>query len=328
MNLKLKNTLINKRGLKLSSIKSYESIMKNFAENFNVKTINIKFIKTNIDKIMDLYSDKSHSKQIGIYTVMLLVLSPNEKKKPSKKNLIVYDLVNKKLKELNNNYKTNKENQVKSPKEEANWLDINIIYQFIKDNETKYIKLFKLDKTPVNYLNLQKFLIMKLYTVIPPRRLDYSDMTYITIKGFDVLSADDKMNNNYFVLSKSKKNQSIFWFGKLNTKSLDNSVQLGVSIIMGKSIEKTLLLLRTYNETMNLIVNKKMKQISKSTFSKLIQSIFIEYFDKKIGASLLRKIYISDFYKNDIALKTQIELSQKMNHSPTTASTHYRKVAQ
>ena len=201
-------------------------------------------------------------------------------------------------------------------------------YQFIKDNETKYIKLFKLDKTPVNYLNLQKFLIMKLYTVIPPRRLDYSDMTYITIKGFDVLSADDKMNNNYFVLSKSKKNQSIFWFGKLNTKSLDNSVQLGVSIIMGKSIEKTLLLLRTYNETMNLIVNKKMKQISKSTFSKLIQSIFIEYFDKKIGASLLRKIYISDFYKNDIALKTQIELSQKMNHSPTTASTHYRKVAQ
>ena len=70
-----------------------------------------------------------------------------------------------------------------------------------------------------------------------------------------------------------------------------------------------------------------MKQISKSTFSKLIQSIFIEYFDKKIGASLLRKIYISDFYKNDIALKTQIELSQKMNHSPTTASTHYRKVS-
>ena len=326
MNLNLKNTLINIRGLKESSIKSYESVMKKFALNFNVKTISPKFINKNIDKILEFYNDSSHSKQISIYTVMLLVLSPKERKKPTKVNQDVYNRINIKLKEMNENYKINKENQVKSPKEEENWVDIDEIYSFIKDNETKYIKLFKLNKTKVNYFNLQKFLIMKLYSVIPPRRLDYCDITYILLKDFKALSNEDKMNNNYFIITKSKINKSMFWFGKLNTKSLDNSVVLGVSIIMGKNIEKLIILLRTYNKSSNLLLNLKMKKMSKSSFSKLIQSIFIEYFNKKVGASLLRKIYISNFYKDDIALKVQKELSQKMNHSPTTASTHYRKI--
>ena len=326
MNQKLKNTLINDRGLKQSSIKSYESIMKKIAFNFKVKSISTTFIKKNIDKILEFYSDKSHSKQIGVYTVFLIVLSPKEKKKPSKINLDVYNKINIKLKQMNNNYKIDKENQVKSSKEEENWVDLVTIYDFIRENETTYIKLFKLKKTQVNYFNLQKILIMKLYTEIPPRRLDYSDMIYITLKDFNNLSDEDKLKNNYFVLSKSKINKSMFWFGKLNTKSLDSSVALGVEILMGKSIEKIILLLRTHNKINNLLLNSKMKKMTKSTFSKLIQSIFIEFFNKNIGASLLRKIYISNFYKNDISLKIKKELSQKMNHSPNTASIHYRKI--
>lgn len=328
MNKNLLKKLTYDRGLKDSSIAAYTSVLNKIATDFNRKVITPDFVSNNIDKILAFYQSTSHSKQISIYTVILLVLSPKEKKKPSKKNKPIYDKVNTLLINENNDYNKKKENQLKTKKEEDNWVELDTIKTFIKDNEKRYIKIYKSEPSIVNYFNLQKFLIMRLYTDIPPRRLCYSDMIYRPLKDFQKLDSDQLKRNNYFALPPPRSmKDAIFFFGSDNTKSKDTTVGDGIEVIIPNGIMKLLNTMR-YHAMFDryLLYNTKMKKLNKSSLSKLIQSIFKEFFKKNIGASMLRKIYISDYFKNDIPLKERKRVSQIMNHSIGVSMTHYQKI--
>jgi len=328
MNANLLKKLSFDRGLKATSIKNYQSVLTRLAKDFDRKVITPEFINKNIDKILYNYQNKSHSKQISIYTVILLVLSPKQKKKPSKKNKPIYDKVNAMLIKKNNDYKETKEKQVKTPKELARWIELDVIKTFIRDNEKRYIKIYKSMPSVDNYLNLQKFLIMRLYTDIPPRRLDYADMIYRPLNDFNKLTEDELKRNNYFALPNSNKSikKGVFWFGSDNTKSKDTSVGNGVRVDIPQGIMKLIQLMR-YHAMFDkyLLYNTKMKRVQKGSLSKLIQNIFMEFFNKKVGASMLRKIYISDYFKDDIPLLERKRIGQIMNHSIDVSMTHYTK---
>lgn len=330
MNANLYKNLVLVRGLKQSSINNYQSVLKRIAKDFNRKVITENFINQNIDDILNYYKNASHSKQISILTVLLLVLSPKEKKKPSKRNKPIYDKVNSLLIKKNNDYNETKQKQIKTPKEESNWIELDTIKAFIKDNEKQYIKTYKSMPSKANYLNLQKFLILRLYTDIPPRRLDYADMIYRPLADFENLSSDELKRNNYFALPNTNrsniKKKGIFFFGSDNTKSKDKSVGDGVRIEIPDGIMKLINLIR-YNVMFDryLLYNTKMLKLNKNSLSKLIQSIFMEFFHKKVGASMLRKIYISDYFKNDIPLLERKRIAQIMNHSIGVSMGHYTK---
>ena len=328
MNSNLYKNLALYRGLKTSSIKNYHSVLKRMAIDFKRKVITSQFINLNIDDILLYCTDKSRSKQISIYTVILLVLSPKEKKKPSKKNKAIYDKVNALLIKKNNDYNETKQKQLKTPKEKLNWIELDSIKAFIKDNEKRYIKIYKSMPSVQNYLNLQKFLIMRLYTDIPPRRLDYADMIYRPLVDFKKLSSDELKRNNYFALpiSDRSKKKGIFFFGADNTKSKDNTAGDGIMLEIPDAIMKLINLLR-YNVMFDkyLLYNTKMQKLNKNSLSKLIQSIFMEFFNRKVGASMLRKIYISDYFKNDIPLLERKRVAEIMNHSIGVSMTHYTK---
>lgn len=327
MNANLLKKLSFDRGLKESSIKNYQSVLNNMAKDFNRKIITSQFINLNIEAILQRYNDKSHSKQISILTVLLLVLSPKQKKNPSKKNKPIYDKVNAILIKKNNDYNETKQKQIKTPKEELNWIELATIKAFIKDNEKRYIKIYKSMPSVANYLNLQKFLIMRLYTDIPPRRLCYSDMIYRPLADFHKLTPDELKRNNYFALPTHRsKKKGIFFFGADNTKSKDKTAGNGVKVDIPDGIMKLINLIR-YNVMFDryLLYNTKMQKLNKNSLSKLIQSIFMEFFDKKVGASMLRKIYISDYFKNDIPLLERKRIAQIMNHSIGVSMGHYTK---
>lgn len=327
MNANLLKKLSFDRGLKESSIKNYQSVLNNMAKDFNRKVITAQFINVNIEAILERYKDKSHSKQISILTVLLLVLSPKQKKNPSKKNKPIYDKVNAILIKKNNDYNETKQKQIKTPKEELNWIELDTIKAFIKDNEKRYIKIYKAMPSVGNYLNLQKFLIMRLYTDIPPRRLCYCDMIYRPLNDFHKLTSDELKKNNYFALPTHRsKKKGIFFFGADNTKSKDKTAGNGVKVEIPDGIMKLINLIR-YNVMFDryLLYNTKMQKLNKNSLSKLIQSIFMEFFNKKVGASMLRKIYISDYFKNDIPLLERKRIAQIMNHSIGVSMGHYTK---
>ena len=65
--------------------------------------------------------------------------------------------------------------------------------------------------------------------------------------------------------------------------------------------------------------------MSKNGLGKIIRTIFVNRFNKRIGASLLRKIFLSFTFSGDTTYKLKMDIAKLMNHSPSTATIHYVK---
>ena len=72
--------------------------------------------------------------------------------------------------------------------------------------------------------------------------------------------------------------------------------------------------------------NKKGGPLTRSAYSKRLRALFAERFpNKKVGAGLLRTIYLTDMYKGLPALKIMDQVSKTMMHSTGTALSKYVK---
>jgi hypothetical protein len=75
-----------------------------------------------------------------------------------------------------------------------------------------------------------------------------------------------------------------------------------------------------------LILNKTGFQFTPQSYSRRIKKIFKDNFDKNIGASLLRTIYLSEKYKNAPTLLDMQVTANSMGHSVGTALKQYVKI--
>lgn len=336
MNVSLRRNLTVFRKLKQSSIKCYESNFKAMKKKFNVnKVITDKWVEKHIDTILSTYITElennqiTHAKFIAQLTCILLTLSPKQKRTPKAKYKHIYDRVNEIVKTKNKEYAEVKSTQKKNDKENENWVDYTEIVNYIKKNEPFAIKAFKANKTKKTFLELQQFLIMRLYTDIPPRRLDYQNMTVISFKEYSNTEFQEQIkNNNLWVFHKTKKAGSFFSFGVSlpKTQAYVEPEDKSVVWICPKQIQKIIYLLRSYKGEKSLLYNTKLKPVNKSSLSKLISKAFKNAFDKKIGSSMLRKIYDSHKYKNDVPLEERKKIAKMMNHSIMMSMTTYTKV--
>jgi len=304
-------------------------------KKFNVpKVITEKWIEKNVDLVLDTYlgelKDKkiTHSKFIAQLTCLLLTLSPKGKKQPNKKYEKLYDRINDIVVQHNNNYSANKSKQEKNDKERENWIDLPVIEKYIKTNEPILIKAFKANKNKKTFLELQQILVMRLYTDIPPRRLDYHNMTIMNYKDYNNPSFKKHIRNrNLWVFHKKKTLGSFFSFGVAlpKTQAYIDKTDDAVIWKCPNKIQKLIYLLRTFHAEPSLLYNTKLKPINKSSLSKLIAKAYKKAFNKNVGASLLRKIYDTEKFKNDVPLEERIKIARMMNHSIIVSMTHYTK---
>lgn len=335
MNVSLRRSLINIRKCKESSIKCYESNFFFMKNKFNVpKVITEKWIEKNIDLVLDTYLGElnskkiTHAKFVAQLTCLLLTLSPKGKKQPKKKYKPLYERINKLVVDHNNNYSANKSKQDKNDKERENWVNLPVIESYIKKNEPINIKAFKASKNKNTFLDLQQTLIMRLYTDIPPRRLDYHNMTIMNYKDYNNPSFKKHIRNrNLWVFHKKKSLGSFFSFGVALPKTQAYVKKTDEAVIWKCSpqIQKLIYLLRTFHAQPSLLYNTKLKPINKSSLSKLISKAFKQAFNKNVGATLLRKIYDTEKFKNDVPLEERIKIARMMNHSIIVSMTHYTK---
>ncbi len=126
-------------------------------------------------------------------------------------------------------------------------------------------------------------------------------------------------NKNYFVDSDKKQ---LFLNDFKTVKSIGKKI---FKIPKNSKIIKALKAYRNYNNTEWLLINPKNdKPFSSPRFTEFLQSVF-EPTGKKVSSVMLRKIYISDFYKDDKTIKTRKELAGKMLHSSNVAQSIYEK---
>jgi len=301
----LGNDLVSKKGITESSAISY--IKNLYALNAKQPFNNLSFLRNTqaVDEILNGYKDNTKKTYLSAIVSILSLY----KDKPTYKKIYqhYYDLM------MNKAHEMNESNiNVKSTAQNENWISweqVIHIKEAIKEAiipiiENKFI-------TPVQFEVLLAYLILSLYTDIPPRRnQDYMDMYFVT-------QYDDNMDQNRNYLDWTNK--------KLIFLKYKTAKKYGKQVIDISDNKNLIEALTYYLKFHPLNPTHSLKKLLKNTNFKLlvysdgsplvavnaITRILNKIFNKKVGSSMLRHIYLSSKYN----IKDMKEDAKMMGHS-------------
>ena len=322
----LLKTIQENRGVRDSTLRIYKRYLNALANEITGKDYKTnKFLKSKKKQIKSFIEDKSPSIKKNYLSSILVAISPKERKEPLKGFEKVYDSYSDMLKEEHTKYTEKINTHDKNIRESENWIDWNDILKIQRKlgREIKK-KGYKQSSTELKKNSdlslIQKYLVLSLYTLHPPRRLEYADTKIISKKDFDDLSEKDKDDNIYLVIGNRRADSKFFSFGKNKVKS---ETKDNIKIPVEKSLNSVLNLWLNFNKTDNLLMSSSGDKLTKNGLSKLLNRIF-SHTGKKISASMLRKIKISNEFDPEEQKKKQ-ELAEKMNHSVGVQQSVYLK---
>jgi hypothetical protein len=290
----------------------------------------ISFLKTKYDDVIEYLSQFSLSVQRAYAAAIMVFLTPNKKGDPPQEYKEVYDKYMLILKDGQKSYLDSKANNKMSEKELTNWMDYEDIVK-IRDNKLKELKKKKINVTSTQKLNnkdfnlLQQYVVLSLYTMMPPRRNDYAVMKIVNKKQYNSLNDSDKKNNNYLINNSKVSKQFSYGTNAVKSGTGDNDTQI---INIPKDLNSVLNLWLNYNKTDNLLVIVKDGEYISTTRNNLtefINRIFKPY-NKSISTSMLRKIYLTYMFPEEVDIKSKKQkIAEQMNHSISVQQNLYVK---
>jgi integrase len=183
--------------------------------------------------------------------------------------------------------------QTKSAAQEQNWESWADIMKTYEQMKKEAFPLFEKESpTSANIKAMRDFVILSLYVLIPPRRIkDFTDLK---------ISDIDKKKHNYW---DEDKHQLVF--NSYKTAKNYGEQRVDIPAELEEIFEKWIPIATEFSEYM--IFNGYGEPMNQPTLTKTINNIF----GKKISASMLRHIYISDVVLKDQPKITELE---KMAH--------------
>jgi hypothetical protein len=301
MESKIQNALKNKVGRKLeeSTINLYLKQLRQL--NDNKPITNLKFLANpeEIDKKIEKYKPNTQRNKL-IAIVSILKEMPNSKK--------LLDIYFDKLLKLNQNI-TQNDTGDKTETQKENWLDWKEVEE-VKFNLKNEVDKFKSKKnlTSEGYNDILKYLILSLYTDIPPRRnKDYQHMIVVDKEPKELQKL------NYLIL----KPKMTFLFNDYKSIRTHGKQEFDIPPQLQDTIK---LYLKHKDKSSNIFLldsnGNPFKNVNSLTY------ILNKIFGKKIGSSMLRHIYLSGKYQ-DVS-KEQKDDSKKMAHTIGTQSMYIR----
>ena len=262
------NTLKQKRpNLHDKSIKTYSSLLKNIMKNMEYE--HVEDLDKNSNDVISFLKDKYESIN-GLKTRLsaLYVITENKAYHTDMMtNITKY------------NEETNK--QEKNEKQKENWMTSEEIQTIYNDLETRTKPLFKKkDLNNKEILQIQDFVILSLFTLIPPRRI----MDYIEMKINNI----DTNKDNFI-----KGNNLVFNTYKTSKQKGQQKLQIPKEL---KSILTKYIKLIN-NKTDHLLFNNKFQQLSTPNMTLKLNKIFG---NKKISVNMLRHIYLSEKHAENL----------------------------
>jgi len=292
-----------------SSKKLYCSNLKRLNGGLEVK--DFKFL-ANATKVAETIKESKPNTQRNYYIVICSVLG--ELKKDNKKYQKLYDVYYKILTSLN---ATLKDQTAKTTTENENWLS----QEAIQDKLTSKMEILKeiSKKRKINKEQFERLLdliILGLYTLQPPRRnIDYLNM-FILNNAYNAETHGTEKNyidlvNKTFVLNNYKtagtyKTQIV----PINDE-LFNIIKLYIKFRGLK--ESNIPFLVDYEENPIMESNALTKKLN-------------NIFEKKVGSSMLRKMYLTNKYSK--VMEEMKEDAKDMGTSVGVAQTNYIKISQ
>ena len=267
-----------------------------------VKDDNYKWIAKNHKKIYEYitthYENKNTLKgHISVLSGILRELDtlPGIQKKYSK---IATD--------LNLELQTESKKQELLPQRKQNF----VFFQDVVKRREDFRKLFEHDKT--NNKNNLSWVLLSLYTMQPPIRMEYKNMKVVT-----ALPKNTKQN---FLLNKNNKYYVVIRDDKV-VKS-HGPDQFELSDELNEVINESL---QAFPRKYILSTQRNGDYpINKQGFESLLKQCFSP---QKVSVDILRSSYITNAYSDPrMTLKMKDELARKMRHSATIAQREYQKI--
>lgn len=305
---------INKDKLTDKTLNTYTNILSNVYIYFNSDLIDFEpyfFIddfKEIIDYLLNNVNNKYTRKTILAAILNILrVYNDNDDKKLNN----VKQIYSKMMYDDNNNIELEKKKNIKNKKELDNWIDYEDIIEKFKELYKKYYFYFDINNIDKLLLDdLQNLIILAFYIFLEPRRLEYVDLKY---KNYDE-NKDNYIDiknkniclNNYKTVK--KKGKVCF---KITNKIFIDLIKKFINLKSEKKIETDYL----FNG-----LNGNKLQPSQLTIR------LNKIFDKKISASMIRKSFLTNLFKDDLEKFKLLEnVTKNMGNSSHEAIKTYIK---
>jgi hypothetical protein len=305
---------LNKKEISPNSLNLYTKNLIRLNDGKEIKNLN--FLK-NTENILDKIKDyKPNTRRTYIISIVSLL-----KQEPKLKKL--YDIYYKILLEYNTTLKNNND---KSDKQNDNWITQEEVLEKQKElEEILPVIINKKSITQDQYEKLFNLLILSLYTLNPPRRnLDYLKMNIVSKYISDIANNIlPKINDNNNYIDLLNKN---FIFKNYKTKKTYNEQVVPINDKLNDIIKIYL----KFHPMKKDIKGKKFNipflvdfEGNQYNNSNNITRKLNKIFGKKIGSSMLRNIFLTDKYSDN--LKELNNDTTAMGTSNNTANTNYIK---
>lgn len=264
-----------------SSIKTYANILSNLHKVLFKKDFDIQNFTKFETLVMDHLKDVKYNVRKTILSALVCITKGDTQKK-------YRDQMLKDANVYNAEQKTN----TMTAEQKESWIDWDSIVDHMEQLKRKYLYVFKESKPSISdILNLQKYIVLSCYVLIPPRRcLDYCEMKY---KGFD------KEKENYF--DKGSFVFSIYKTAKFLGKQVEK-LPNGLACLIRKWIS-----FRPDSEY--LFTDQHNNKLTSNGMTKILNSIF----GKNVSVNQLRHTYITE--KMGPMIKKLEEVAGDMGHS-------------
>ena len=286
--MNFENDLIEKlksKGITESSINLYIKNLKRLNDDLPLKNLNFLIRVEDIEKKLDKY--KMNTKR----NYLISIVSALSVLKDVKKYTKLYKLWTDKMMAVVDDIKKIPSDE-KSKQQKDNWIswdDVMATYKNLEDEVDKFISNKQINDAQYN--KLLDYMVLSLYVLQPPRRnADYQKMNIVKSfsnalpkeENYLVYDNDEFYFNNY--KTKGTYNQQIIKFNEDLKKDINKYLKFH-PILKGKKLAKT--------SNYTFLVYNDGKPLDKVNS---ITNILNKVFGKKIGASMLRSIYLTNKY--------------------------------
>lgn len=305
---------------KMLNAKLSESSIKNYIRNIEIlnedkELKNLNFLKSK-DKIMNIINEKKPNTQrsylISIVSILKYYDNPKFKK--------IFDFYYDKMMEMNKQLKTEESKNIKTETQKKNWITKEEIENKLKELEDKVKSLPKTINEKQYNIVLQ-MIVLSLYTLQAPRRnADYQFMVIVKDKP-----TDEKINFLVYDLEQ-------FYFRKFKTSKTELKDKNELIIDINDKLMDNINLYLNFHP---LIKNKKIQNFKeevpflvdyqKEPLLKVnsITYILNKIFGKNIGSSMLRHMYLSHKYGDE--LEEMKKDATEMSHGLTQQKDYIKK---
>ena len=248
------------------SVKTYASLLKNIMKNMNYE--HVEDLDKEPKKVIEFLKHKYESIN-GLKTRLsaLYVITENKAYHTDMMTNI-------------EKYNTETNKQEKNQKQKDNWMTSEDIQTIYDNLETKTKPLFKKkDLSTKELLQIQDFVILSLFTLIPPRRI----MDYIEMKINNIST-----NKNNFI----KGNSLVF--NTYKTSKQKGQQKINIPKELKSILTKYIKLIADKSDY--LLFNNKFQQLSTPNMTLKLNKIF----GKKVSVNMLRHIYLSEKHAENL----------------------------